>query len=291
MSIHSKALLLRCSINKWDGAIRDVSASKQFMKQHNMDENAGMFSKYLVSKSALRPIEHAATQIRRFHNRMTIPWSLDGVGLITNDKLFDYTQGMRLHKEAFNAAVSNFLTHYEIHVNDARLRLGDRFELAEFPSKGQLQHKFAVDVHPLPVPSSGHILVDLADSGMDASAIDREVESATNKAMTRMWNSIHVRLTQLCEVLDDPEHRLHKSHFELLKDYVDKLEEFNLFDSQQFKQFIAFIRTSILGVPIDDIRHDLGVRQTGANHVREAISASAQFTGEDDGNKEVQDNQ
>ena len=291
MSIHSKALLLRCSINKWDGAIRDVSASKQFMKQHNMDENAGIFSKYLVSKSALRPIEHAATQIRRFHNRMTIPWSLDGVGLITNDKLFEYTQGMRAHKEAFNAAVQNFLTHYEIHVSDAKVRLGDRFELAEFPSQGQLRNKFGVDVHPLPVPSSGHILVDLTESGMDASAIDREVENATNKAMTRMWNSINARLSQLSEVLDDPEHRVHKSHFDLLKDYVDKLEEFNLFNSEQFKQFISFIRVKVLGVPIDEVRHDLAVRQQVANHVREAISASSQFTGEDDGNTETQDQQ
>lgn len=291
MSIHSKALLLRCSINKWDGAIRDVSASKQFTKQHNMDENAGIFSKYLVSKSALRPIEHAATQIRRFHNRMTIPWSLDGVGLITNDKLLEYTQGMRVLKSGFNEAVQNFLIHYEIHISDARVRLGDRFELAEFPSQGQLRGKFGVDVHPLPVPSSGHVLVDLTEAGMDAGAIDREVENATNKAMTRMWNSISARLSQLSEVLDDPEHRVHKSHFELLKDYVDKLEEFNLFNSEQFKQFISFIRVKVLGVPIDDIRHDTAVRQQVANHVREAISASAQFTGEDDGNTENQDQQ
>jgi len=291
MSIHSKALLLRCCVSKWDGAIRDVSASRQFTKQHNMDENAGMFSKYLVSKSALQPINYAVTQLRQFHNRMTIPWSLDGVGLITNDKLFDYMQGMRLHKEAFTFAVNNFLTHYDIHVNDARLRLGDRFNLSEFPTRGELEGKFKIDVHPLPIPSSGHILVDLAGSGMDASAIDREVESATNKAMTRMWDSIHSRLTQLCAVLDDPEHRLHRTHFELLKDYVDKLEEFNLFDSAQFKQFIAFIRVSILGVPIDEIRHNLEARQAVANHVREAISASAQFTGEDNGNTENQDNE
>lgn len=291
MSIHSKALLLRCSINKWDGAIRDVSASKQFTKQHNMDENAGIFSKYLVSKSALRPIEHAATQIRRFHQRMTIPWSLDGVGLITNDKLLDYTQGMRAHKEAFTNAVNNFLTHYEIHVNDARLRLGDRFDLAEFPSHRELRSKFNVDIRPLPVPSSGHILVDLANSGIDPSTIDREVEAATNKAMTRMWNAIHARLSQLCEVLDDPDHRVHKSHFELLSEYIDKLEEFNLFNSEQFKQFIGFIRLHITSVPIDEIRHDLAVRQRVANHLREAISASAQFTGEDDGNPETQDNQ
>lgn len=284
MTIHSKALLLRCTISKWDGAIRDVTASKQFMKAHNMDENAGVFNKYLISRSALNPIDKAAMDIRRFHQRMTIPWTLDGVGLITNDKLFEYTQGMRLYKEAFNNAVQNFLTHYEIHISDAERRLGDRFVRTEFPTKSQLAAKFEVNISPLPVPSSGHILIDLTETGMDASQIDREVEQATDKAMQRMWTSINVRLSQLCNVLDDPEHRLHRSHFDMLKDYVDKLEEFNLFDSEHFKKFIAFIRTNILGVPIDDIRHDLGVRQDVANRVREAISVSNQFTGDADGN-------
>jgi hypothetical protein len=286
MSIHSKAILLRCTISKWDGAIRDVSASKQFTVQHNMDENAGVFSKYLVSKSALKPIDHAATAIRRFHQRMTIPWSLDGVGLITNDKLLDYTQGMRALKDAFAVAVSNFLTHYDIHISDARKRLGDRFDLREFPTKYELASKFNIEMSPLPVPSSGHLLVDLSNTGMDAHSIDREVTQATEKAMARMWKSIHTRLSQLQAVLDDPEHRVHKSHFELLEDYVNKLEEFNLFDSQQFKSYISFIRINITGVPIDDIRHGVEVRQRVADKVREAISAAAQFTGEDDGYQE-----
>lgn len=283
MSIHSKAILLRCTINKWDGAIRDVSASKLFMRQHNMDENAGIFSKFLVSKSALRPIDNAVTSIRRYHNNMTIPWSLDGVGLITNERLLEYTRGMREHKAGFDEAVSNFLNHYEIHISDARKRLGDRFELAEFPSKQALQTKFSVNVHPLPVPSSGHILVDLAEAGMDSSQIDKEVERATNKAMERMWSSIYVRLTQLCTVLDDPEHRLHKSHLDVLDDFITKLEEFNLFENDEFKTFINFVRVKVLAVPIDALRNDLQIRSRVANDIRTAMSAAAQHMGEDNG--------
>jgi hypothetical protein len=288
-NLHTKAILLRCFIGKWDGAIRDVSASKAFTKQHNMDENAGIFSKYLISKSALRPIDQAALQLRRFHQRMTIPWSLDGVGLITNDKLLAYTQGMRKHKEAFNNAVQNFLTHYEIHISDARKRLGDRFDINEFPSRHELAQKFCVDVHPMPVPSSGHILADLTDTGIDTAVIDREVQQATEKAMQRMWGAIHARLSQLCAVLDDPEHRLHRSHLDQLTDYVDKLEEFNLFESQQFKQYIQFIRTNILSVPVDTLRHDLNVRADVANKIREAISAASQFIGDDNGNPQTED--
>jgi hypothetical protein len=286
MTIHSKAILLRCTISKWDGAIRDTTASKQFMKANNMDENAGVFNKYLISKSALQPIDKAALDIRRFHQRMTIPWSLDGVGLITNDRLFEYTQGMRAYKDAFNTAVTNFLQHYDIHISDAQRRLGNRFVRSEFPTKHELACKFEVDVHPLPVPSSGHILVDLTEAGMDPAVIDKEVERATDKAMQRMWTAIHVRLSHLCEVLDDPERRVHKSHFDALGEYVDKLEEFNLFESEQFKQFISFIRINILNIPLDDVRHDHAVRSDVANRVREAVSASSQFTGDSDGHSQ-----
>lgn len=291
MSLHSKAILLRCTVRQWDGAIRDVTASKQFTRQHNMDENAGIFSKYLISKSALQPIRHAEMQIRKHHNRMTIPWSLDGVGLITNDKLLEYMQTMRLLINAFNEAVDNFIRHYEIHVSDAKLRLGDRFEIREFPSHGQLRQKFCVEVTPLPVPSSGHILADLTESGIDATEIDKEVSKAMDKAMARMWSAVHARLSQLCAVLDDPEHRVHKSHFELLGDFMDKLEEFNLFESQQFATFIGSVRANVINIPIDDVRNDPATRQRVANHVRAAISAAAQFTGDDNGYTSQEDNQ
>lgn len=289
MSIHNRAVLLRCTVNKWDGAIRDVSASRQFMAQHNMDKDSGVFSKYLVSKSALKPIEQAVAQVRRFHQSMTIPWSLDGVGLITNDRLLDYTRGMREHKEAFSNAVNHFLMHYDIHISNARKRLGDRFDLSEFPTIENLRSRFGIDIQPLPVPSSGHILIDLTSAGIDKSEIDREVERATNKAMERMWVSIYTRLDQIREVLDDPKHRVHKSHFDLLGDFVNKLEDFNMFNSQQFKDFVAFVRLRILGVPLEEVKHDPLVRKEVADRVREAMSAAQQFTGEEDGSTQTQD--
>jgi hypothetical protein len=288
VSIHDKAVLLRCTVYKWDGAIRDVSASRQFMAAHNMDKDSGVFNKYLIAKSALKPIEQAVSQVRRFHQSMTIPWSLDGVGLITNVRLLDYTRGMREHRDAFNVAVNNFLLHYDVHISNARKRLGDRFDLSEFPTVTTLRCKFGVEVQPLPVPSSNHILVDLASAGIDKSEIDREVERATNKAMERMWASIYTRLDQIREVLDDPEHRVHKSHFDALADFMDKLEDFNLFDSHQFKTFASFIRIRILGVPLDQIKHDPLVRKDVADKVREAMAAAEQFTGEEDGITQTQ---
>lgn len=290
MSLQSKAVLLRCRISKWDGAVRDVAASKQFTKQNNMDENSGVFNKYLISKNALKPIDKAVNDIRNFHHKMTVPWSLEGVGLITNNLLLEYMQGMRQLKDAFDFAVRNFIDHYDVHVSDAKKRLGPRFIAAEFPSKYELQDKFSVEIAPLPIPSSDHMLIDLTNAGLDKTIVDKEVNKAVNKAMSRVWSTVTSRLTQLHDVLADTEHRVHKSHFDFLRDYIEKLQEFNLFEDENFDAFADFINTNVLAIPIDLVKHSPDVRLQVVAKLQEAITAAQPYTGGLSG-QETQDDQ
>jgi hypothetical protein len=279
MSLQAKAMLLACHISKWDGTIRDATASKQFMIQNNMSDNAGIFSKYLIDKESLKPIEQATNKIRQFHHKMTIPWSLEGVGLITNDKLLSYTQGVKPLKDAFYDSVKNFLDHYEIYISDARKRLGARFNLNEFPSKDELIQKFQVNIYPLPVPSSEHLLHDLTGSGLDATDIDKAVEQATDKAMQRLWSSLYSRLTMLQQTLADPERRVFKSHFELLEEYINKIEEFNMFDNQTFRHFVTFVRHQILAPSLTDIKTAPEIRLEVLDKIGQAIEAAYPFIG------------
>lgn len=285
MSLQAKAILLACHISKWDGTVRDATASKQFMVQNNMATNAGVFNKYLIAKESLKPIEQATSKVRQFHHKMTVPWSLEGVGLITNDRILAYTEGIRPLKDAFYEAVQNFVLHYEIYISDARKRLGNRFDITEFPSKQDLLNKFHVDIHPLPVPSSDHLIHDLTGSGLDASDIDKAVEDATAKAMQRLWTSLHARLHMLQQTLSDPERRVFKSHFEMLEEHVNKIEEFNLFNNDTFKNFITFVRNQILSPSLNDIKFAPEVRSRVLDNINQAIAAAQPFIGTNYGQK------
>lgn len=278
-TIHKKALLVQCRIRKWDGAVRDGVASTELKKRNGMHNDSGVFTKFLLSKSVLKPIEDLAIRIRRFHNSMTIPYSLEGVGVLPTAKLFAYRQGMTKHKESYEQAVQTLIDHYDFHVSDSKLRLGSRYDPAEFPTADELRSHFSVDTVLMPIPSSDHLLIDLTESGYDKADVDKAVEQAVDKANQRLWSALHNRLCEIKPILDDPARRYMASHRDKLGEFIDKINEFNFADSDNVKAIVSFIRDKIVIHDLDAVRHDPKIRSYVAAKVSEAIATCKPYIG------------
>lgn len=282
MSIQTKALLMKCTIGTWDGTIKDNKALKDYLAQHKMSDDAGSMTKHLIAKSALKAITDEVNTIRNYHRSMTMPWNLDGVGLLLNERLLDYMAGIRELKQSFDVAVQNFLTHYDVYISDARLRLGDCFQQNEFPSKEYLATRFYVDISPLPIPTSEHLLTDLTDSGLDKSMIDKAVEDAQDKAMQRMWVSLYTRLRHFSNALEEGK-TFKRTTIEKLDEHVNRLREFNFYADKKFESFMKFIEINITSNNADDIRKNKDVRSAVQKALAEALIACKPYIGEQNG--------
>lgn len=279
MSIQTKALLMKCTIGVWSGTIKDNKALKEYLTQHKMSDDAGSMNKHLIAKSALKSITNEVSAIREFHRNMTMPWNLDGVGLLLNERLLEYMSGMRELKQSFEVAVQNFLTHYDVYISDARLRLGDRFQQNEFPPKEYLATRFYVDVSPLPIPTSEHLLTDLTDSGLDKSMIDKAVEDAQNKAMQRMWQTLYARLQHFSTALEEDK-TFKRTTIEKLDEHVNRLREFNFYADKKFESLMKFIEINITSNNADDIRKNKDVRNAIQKTLAEALIACKPYIGD-----------
>jgi len=289
MSIATHAILMRCTISQWDATIRDNGALTAFLAQQQMTSDAGTLNKHLIAKSALKGISDDAKKIRDFHRKLTAPWNLDGVGLLMSDKILDYTTGMRPLKEAFEASVTQFLNHYDVYRSDSRLRLGARYNETEFPSIEQLKEKFGVELSPLPIPSSGHILVDLKDTGIDPLEVDKAVKAAENKALTRLWQQVYVRLKLIHDRLADTESRFKSTTIEKLDEFIEKLEDFNIYQSEDLTSFVQYIRIHITNQDAAEIRKFPEVRAALLNHLEQAITACRPYIGDTHGIKDLEE--
>jgi hypothetical protein len=289
MSLVQQAILMRCTISQWDATVRDNDALKSFLTQEQMAADAGTLNKHLIAKSALKGISDAAKKIRDYHRKLTMPWNLDGVGLLMNDKILDYMTGMRPLKEAFEETVDQFINHYEIYTSDSKLRLGHRYNALEFPSLSQLKLKFGVDISPLPIPQSGHILTDLTDTGIDASEVDKAVKAAENKALMRLWQQVYVRLKLLHERLSDTESRFKATTIEKLEEFITKLQDFNIYQSSELEAFVQFIRIHITNQEASEIRKFPEVRTALLNHLEQAITACKPYIGDIHGIRSIEE--
>lgn len=289
MSLQNKAILIKCSIGMWSGQIRDNGALINFLEQHKMASDAGSLNKHLVSKASLRVITDAVNDIRTFHRNMTAPWDLEGVGLITSDRLLKYMDGMRPRKEAFDVAVSSFLNHYDIYKSDARIRLGDRFMEEEFPSTAYLKTRFYVDISPMPIPSSSHILVDLAGAGLDKYDVDKAVREAEAKATQRLWSSILSRMLSLKQSLETESRRFKATTLEALDDHVDKLRDFNFYKNEEIESFLNYVETNITCHSAEEIRKFDDVHKHVVKSLDAAIVACKPYAGDANGEKETAD--
>lgn len=280
MSITDQAILMKCTISQWNATIRDKKALKDFLTQEKMADDAGTLEKHLIAKTSLKSISDAAKNIRDMHRKMTMPWDLDGVGLLMNDKIFAYTKAMRELTSAFDEATTNFLKHYDVYISDSKLRLGNRFSADEFPNIGELQYRFNVSIRPLPIPQSGHILADLSESGIDTAVIDKAVKEAENKALQRLWQQVYLRLKYLKERLSDPESRFKSTTIEKLDDFIDKLEDFNIYESEELRSFVGFIRVHITNQDPREIRQFPETRNALLKHLDDALIACKPFIGD-----------
>ena len=137
--ISKKAMLARLSISTWSARRLDKTATEKIKNDFQTSNDAGRYNKSLIATNALKKVQSAAGDARTFHYQQTLPWNDDGARILPAANFFAYSEGMRKHKAAFQAAVSEFLTEYPALVEDAKIRLNSLFVQSDYPSTENIE--------------------------------------------------------------------------------------------------------------------------------------------------------
>jgi hypothetical protein len=205
LSLSSMAMLVELRISTWTARKRDKETTSDLNERKNADQEASSVYKYLMAGSDhLQKIEKYAAKCRAWNNVQTLPW-MKGIGLLPMENFFKYRDQLGTMEANFNVLVQAFIDAYPTLVSAQAFKLGDYFDITEFPAVEHLPRRFRFEYNFLPVPESGDFRLN-CEARVKADLQEQYERMYSDKleaAMRDPWDRLHKELTKLSETLTD----------------------------------------------------------------------------------------
>ena len=269
MSLNTKTVLVSLNISQCTFQKFDSRVSGQTNEQHGAAQDAGRYNKHLLHKDALKRIQGIVNEARNYHYANTLDWNeASGTRILPIKKIPTYTARMRKVRQDFNEAIDTFLVGYPTYIEYARKRLGDMFDITDFPPADSVRSRFRFEHRITPVPSQGDFRVDIPQQQLSElqSDLERRLQTATAHATSDLWHRASACLDSLHQTLSNPNSRVYNStiHDNLVV-LVDQIKEMNFNDDLKLMVLAKQIESSLFNLDAQGIKKDEAIRRIALN--------------------------
>ena len=260
MDLNRDAMLVALHITAWSGRLYDRDASNQVAAQNDASSSAGRYNKRLLPKSAFANLTSVTSEARTKHYENSLPWDDKGARLLTVANYEHYTATLDTLRETIVHHRARFIDDYNDNIDQARIDLGTLFRLEDYPSKEQLQGKFAIRYRIAPVPNADHFIAKLASD--DTDRVKREIEQNIQEQLHdaiadlyRRFADAIQRVSQRLQNDDDGKPLIFRnSMIDNIRELVDIVPRLNIFGDHELAQLCQQVKDKIANVDPDALR-------------------------------------
>lgn len=265
--ITASAVLLDLNISVWVGRKTDRKNQKKIVDDAGAKatDAAHVTKKLFVDNPKLEEIMRRATALRSYVADHTLPWMGD-LKLLPMSSFLKVMADLETLRDDFDKSVRDFLQDYDIQITAQAFKLGSLFDRAQYPSAEELQGKFSVAWHVMPLPEAGDFRVDAENH------LRKELQDAYNKAMQDriessmaiMWGRLKECISHLIDRLgtreDGKPNIFRDSMLENAKELVNLLKDFNLANDPAMEQARQQLHALIDSVEPGELRKNDAIR-------------------------------
>lgn len=240
MDIRNFATLVTLNTARWHAKVKDRQAAKSAAAVNDADEGAFEVRKRLLAgaDSLLKAIHKAIDEARAAHYEMTLPWSttsMQDVGrrtggrLLPNTLFVEYTTVMAQKKQQMQDALAKFIPAYPQLVEEAKKKLGKRFDAREYPNASSIASHFDLSFDFQPIPK-GDDFKGLPQAQLDALAakINENTRIMAENAMQEVWMRLYDVVSRMAERLSSPDKLFHNTLVQNVRDTARLLAHLNV---------------------------------------------------------------
>ena len=278
-SIGSSAMLSELSISQWTARKKDRKASNDVTADNNAESGVANVHKKLLGNCAELDRVHKMTgNIRNVHYGMTMPWSDTGLRLLPTAQYFNYHKTMTDLENEWRSLVSTFLSSYQWEISKAQAKLGDLFDVSEYPTTDALTSRFAFNLNYIPLPDAGDFRIDVGNEAVDEvkTSYDNYYTRQLENAMNDVWTRLHVALSKMSERLDYSDNEDKKVFRDSLVnnvvEMVGLLDVCNVTGDSHMTALKNKLEDTMYGVSADVLRDDTQTRAQTKRAVDQLIS-------------------
>jgi len=275
MSLNTRTVLVTLNVSQWTARKFDRSVTAQANNAHGAQDDAGRYNKQLLHKDALRAIQRTVNDARTYHYNNTLDWNEStGTRILPLKKIPAYTAHMRKTRQAFDRAVENFTAGYPRYVESARERLGDMFDITDFPELHDVQRRFKFEHRISPVPNSDDFRIEYPKDELEHIKINltKRLAVATRHATSDLYNRAESVLDTLYTTLCDPSRRIYSTTIhDNLVILTEQIRDMNFEDDEKLNRIAKRIEDQLFTLDATAIKADDTIRAIAAEKVDHII--------------------
>jgi len=280
-SISSASMLVGLGIGVWTGRKQDKGASKEVTQiKQAEDGTAKVIKSLLWNCEELDALIKFAANVRNIHYNSTLPWTDMGPRLLPTPKYFAYHKNMSGLQAEFYRMVDVFISAYDLEVAASQAKLGDLFDVREYPNAEELRKKFSFTFNYLPLPDAGDWRLDINTEAL-ASLRDQYKDhyaSQLTGAMNDIWKRLYETLNTLSRQLSDKTEdgktpRIFASVFDRMQEVLDLMETCNMTNDMQMQLMQRKLAAAFRGIDAEAVKDDAYLRRDTKQAIDAAIKS------------------
>ena len=280
-NLSSSAILIDFSVSQWTGRKLDKRASEEVEVSNSASLGVANVHKRIMGKCPeLDAIHKFVGNLRNSHYSMTLPWSDQGLRIVTTMGLEKYTKAMTERQQQFEKLVGKFIQVYATRIDEAKTTLGNLFVSDDYPSLEMMQSKFGWRLNFIPIQESGDFRVDIGNEQAEVlkEQYTKYYDTQYTNAMNDLWDRLYKPLARMSERLDYPEDAdkdtkkvFTKTLVSNVTEVLDLLKAFNVNDDRDMEMAHKKLRHALNGVTPEALREDDHLRLDTKRTVDEVI--------------------
>ena len=280
-SISSSSMLVELGIGVWTGRKQDKRASEEVVAANNADKGVARVTKSLLGTcEELDALVKFSANVRNIHYNSTLPWSDMGPRLLPTPRYFAYHKNMSALQTEFFRMVDAFIDAYDLEVAAAQAKLGNLFDVREYPNASELRQKFSFKFNYIPLPDAGDWRLDINNEAL-ASLKDQYATHYTGQltaAMNDIWKRLYETLTALSRQLSDKTEdgktpRIFASVFDRMQEVLDLMETCNMTGDMTMQLMQRRLAAAFNGVSAEAVKDDAYLRRDTKQAIDAAIKS------------------
>ena len=259
-TLSTRAMLCSLSISQWSASKHDRQASEEIAAHHGAQPDVGRYNKLLIPKETLAELHRIASEARREHYFMTLPWDDNGYRVLPAAVYREHADKLRECSRQFMAAVEVFAAQFDQLVIESRSRLGGLFRAEDYPTSREIRDKFGFETKVMPLPDADDFRVSLGDEERDRikRQITASVEASLTVASRELWQRMYEAVSHMAERLSayktteqGVEHPFRDSIVTNLVKLVDVMPRLNVTGDPELERLTDQVHASLLVDPAE----------------------------------------
>lgn len=280
--VRNSNLLYRPSVSVWTARKLDKFQTEKVNEEAGAVVGAARVNKQLLPECAeIIAVHKFGANFRNWVYARTLPWDDGGARIGQVSRHLDFMQEVGDKMREFDVLVEGFLAKYEEEREQARFKLNNMFNTADYPGVEEVRGKFriAMDVMPLPDVEDFRIIDGLTPEEAEklahdaASAVEERIKLAMDEAYERLFKVVSKLGATLAQYGNKEIKKFNDTLMSNIEDLVGIMPALNITGDPRLSALTSDAK-QLLDYDLKDLRKDGAVR---AAAVADAEALVAKF--------------